>query len=117
MTKVTGPSNYYTRKLIRDLHQTKRRIWRRVSDIIAKPARNQASVNLYRLNKVTKKNDIVVIPGKILGSGKLDHKITVGTLKISSLAKEKLASNNCTVFTIEQLLEKYPTGSGVRIII
>ncbi|MCP4763113.1 MAG: 50S ribosomal protein L18e [archaeon] len=115
--KVTGPSNHYTRVLIRELWKTRRNIWKNVSEILGKPARIHPEINLYRLNKITKDGDICVIPGKILGSGNLDHKITVGTLKISDLAKEKLAKANCNVLTIEQLVEKYPTGSGVRIIV
>lgn len=102
---------------MQELWKTKRNIWRRVSEILGKPARIQPEINLYRLNKITKDGDIVVIPGKILGSGNLEHKITIGSLKISGLAKEKLAKAQCNVLTIGQLLEKYPTGSNVRIIV
>lgn len=115
--KVTGPSNYYTRKLIRQLWKTKRRIWRRVSEIIGKPARNHAEINLYRLNKITKDNDVCVIPGKILGTGNLDHPVCLGALKISTLAKEKLEKAKCEILTIQELMSKYPTGSGVKILI
>jgi len=74
-------------------------------------------INLFRLNKITKDNDIIVVPGKILGAGQLDHKVIIGTFKISQLAREKLDKAKCQVLTIKELLEKYPTGSGVRIII
>ena len=115
--KVTGPSNHYTRVLARDLWKTKKKIWRRISEILMKPRRDQGEINLYRLNKITKENDVIVVPGKILGSGDLSHKLTVGTFKISQLAKEKLEKANCNVMTIEQLVEKHPTGSGVKIIV
>jgi large subunit ribosomal protein L18e len=115
--KVTGPSNYNTRVLMRELWQTKRKIWRTVSEILGKPARIGKEVNLYRLNLITKDNDVAVVPGKILASGKMEHAITVGTLKISTLAKEKLEKANCKVLTIKELMEKYPTGSGVKILI
>lgn len=115
--KVTGPSNYYTRVLIRELWQTKRKIWRDVSEILGKPSRKMHEINLFRLNKITKDNDIIVIPGKILGAGQIDHKLTIGAYKISQLAREKLAKAKCQVLTIKELLEKYPTGSGVRIIV
>jgi len=88
-----------------------------VSDILGKPARIGKEVNLYRLNKITKDNDIAVIPGKILASGKMEHSITVGVLKISALAKEKLEKANCKILSIKELMEKYPTGSGVKILI
>ena len=117
MTKVTGPSNHHTRKLIRDLWKTKRRIWRRTSEIIGKPARNRVEINLFRLNKITKDNDIVLIPGKILGSGNMDHSITCASLNISTLAEEKLKNAKCSVLSIHELMEKYPTGSGIRLLV
>jgi len=75
-----------------------------------------AEINLYRLNKVTKKGDVVVIPGKVLGMGNMEHEITAGVFKISKLAAEKLKKANCNIMTIEELIEKYPTGSGIKII-
>ncbi|MFX0071433.1 MAG: 50S ribosomal protein L18e, partial [Candidatus Hermodarchaeota archaeon] len=88
--KITGPSDYYVRKLIRDLWQTKKRIWKKVSKKLSGPRTNRIEANLYRINKRTKNNDIIVIPGKVLGIGDLDHKLTIACLNASKSAKEKI---------------------------
>jgi large subunit ribosomal protein L18e len=113
----TGPSNVNTRKLIRSLWKTKTGLWRRVSEILSKPSRNRPEINLYRLNKLTKENDVVVVPGKILGAGTLDHPITVSSLMVSELALTKLTESKSNHMSIEQMMKKYKKGSNVKILI
>jgi large subunit ribosomal protein L18e len=113
--KITGPSNYYVRKLIRDLWKTKIKIWRRISKKLSGPRKNRVAPNLYRINKNTKENDIIVIPGKILGMGDLDHALTIACLECSKTARKKIESSGSQLISIEELLEKNPKGSGVKI--
>jgi len=113
--KITGPSNYYVRKLIRDLWKTKIRIWKKVSKKLSGPRRNRVKANLYRINKKTSKNDVIVIPGKVLGMGELDHTLTIACLEYSKSAKKKIESSGSKLITIEELLEQNPKGSGVKV--
>ncbi len=113
--KVTGPTNYYTRKLIRDLWKTKRRIWRKISKKIASPRRNRVEANLKRINKKTKQNDVILIPGKVLGIGELNHKLTIACLNYSKSAKEKIAASGSKLITIEELLVENPEGKNIKI--
>ena len=115
MSKITGPSNYYHRKLIRDLWKTKRRIWKKVSKKLSGPRRNQVEANLYRINKKTKNNDVIVVPGKILGLGELDHKLTIACLKFSKSAKNKIEASGSKLISIEELLEKNPKGENIKV--
>jgi large subunit ribosomal protein L18e len=113
--KITGPSNFYNRKLIRDLWKTKIKIWKKISKKLSSPRRNKITANLYRINKKTKKDDILVIPGKVLGMGELDHPLTIACLEYSKSARKKIDSSGGKLLSIEQLLEENPTGSGVKI--
>jgi len=115
MSKITGPSNYYHRKLIRDLWKTKRRIWKKVSKKLSGPRRNQVEANLYRINKKTKNNDVIVVPGKILGLGELDHKLTIACLTFSKSAKNKIEASGSKLISIEELLEKNPKGENIKV--
>lgn len=115
MSKVTGPSDYYIRKLVRDLHKTKRRIWKKVSKKISGPRKNRIEANLYRINKKTKNNDTIVIPGKVLGIGDLKHKLTIACLSSSKSAQKKIESSGSKLITIEELLEQNPQGNGIKI--
>lgn len=113
--KITGPSNYYVRKLIRDLWKTKISIWKTVSTKLSGPRRNKVKANLYRINKKTSKDEVIVIPGKVLGMGELDHTLTIACLEYSKSAKKKIESSGSKLITIEELLEQNPKGSGVKV--
>ncbi len=113
--RITGPSNYYNRKLIRDLWKTKRRIWKKVSKKLSGPRRDKVEANLYRINKKTKENDVIVVPGKVLGVGEIDHKLTIACLNCSKTATKKIETSGSKLLSIEELLEQYPEGKDVKV--
>src|SRR6056297_17707 len=115
--KPTGPSDRIKRKLARKLWTTKKRIWRDVSDYLMAPKKNRVNIKLYRLNKNTKDGETVVIPGKVLANGDLDHKLTIACYNLSKSAYEKIKSSGSERITIEELYERNPSGSNVKIII
>ncbi len=110
-------TNSHRENLIQELkeHSTKENssFWKRISKELQKPTRSIREVNLEKLNKYTKDNEIVLVPGKILGSGKLDHKITVASFSITESAKEKLEGN---LTSIHELIKKDPKGKNIKII-
>jgi large subunit ribosomal protein L18e len=110
-----GPSNYYQRKLIRELWKTKRRIWKKVSKKIASPRSNKIEANLYRIDKKTKNDDVIVIPGKVLGIGELNHKLTIACLECSNPAKKKIEQSGSKLLSINELLEQNPEGRNIKI--
>jgi len=113
--RITGPSNYYNRKLIRELWKTKRRIWKKVSKKLSSPRRERIEANLYRINKKTKENDVIVVPGKILGIGEIDHKLTIACLDCSKTARKKIETSGSKLLSIEELLEQNPEGKDVKV--
>jgi large subunit ribosomal protein L18e len=113
--KIAGPSDYYVRKLIRDLWKTKRRIWKKISKKLSGPRSNRVEANLYRINKKTKNNEIIVVPGKILGVGDLDHKLTIACLSTSGSAKKKIETSGSKLISIGELLELNPKGENIKI--
>lgn len=115
MSKVLGPSDFYIRKLIRDLWKTKRRIWRKISKNLSGPRRNRVEANLIRINKKTKKDEIIVIPGKVLGIGGLDHKLTIASLSCSKSARSKIENSGSKLISIQELLEENPIGKGIKV--
>ncbi|MCK5150786.1 MAG: uL15 family ribosomal protein, partial [Candidatus Thorarchaeota archaeon] len=61
--------------------------------------------------------DVVVIPGKVLGSGNLPHKVTVAALNASASARSVIVGAGGSLITINELLSKQPKGKGILIII
>jgi len=91
-------------------------IWRALEEELAGPRANRREINVRRLAKVTKASEVVVIPGKILGTGNLGHKLTVCAFSISETADKKVIESGGKVVTFEDLIKKHPDGKGVRII-
>lgn len=92
-------------------------IWKRIRKLLQHSKRRRIAVNMSRINRYTVEGDVVVVPGKVLGSGIIDHKITLGAFSYSVTARKKLIEAGCIVLNIEELVNKYPKGSGVKIIV
>lgn len=84
--------------------------WERVAADLDRASRKRRIVNLTRLARITKENDIVIVPGKVLGDGELPHKITLAAYTFSDTAKEKL--KHCKTMTIQEFMKEHPKGAG-----
>lgn len=90
-------------------------IWRRVASDLEKATRRTRVVNLTRLEKYTTSDEVIVVPGKVLGTGELNHKLTVAAFSFSESAKVKIAGKG-QVMSLSELLKKNPKGSKIKII-
>lgn len=120
MVKRTGPTNPYLRKLIEDLKkksfELKAPIWKDVAEKLEKPRRKRIEVNLIDIERHTKEGDIVVVPGIVLANGNLSKSVTIAAWKFSLAAKEKIEKSKSKAIAVEELLEKNPKGSGIKIL-
>lgn len=91
-------------------------IWRALQDELAGPKANRREINVRRLSEITKADEVVVVPGKVLGTGSLGHKLTVCAFSISETAARKIKESGGNVVTFDDLINKHPHGKGVRII-
>src|SRR5512141_1740824 len=100
-TKTTNPQLINLIGLLKKESKEKQAgIWLDVADHLAKPRSQRVAVNLSKLNLYTKKADVVVVPGKVLASGNLDHAVTVAAFDISDSAKAKLEAVKAKYLTI-----------------
>jgi large subunit ribosomal protein L18e len=91
------------------------RIWRDIAKRLEKPRRNYAAVNLSRINRYSMGKEVIVVPGKVLGAGELEHPVTIAALDFSASARRKLSiMGRC--LSIDSLMEENPKGSGVKVI-
>jgi large subunit ribosomal protein L18e len=91
-------------------------IWRALQDELAGPRANRREINVRRLAEITKADEVVVVPGKVLGTGNLGHKLTVCAFSISETAAKKIVESGGKVMAFDDLISDYPDGKGVRII-
>jgi len=96
--------------------ENKADIWRDIAERLAKPKRKRIAVNISRLNRYTQKNEMVVVPGKVLGTGEIGHPVTVTAFAFSEKAKEKIKARRGKCLSFFDLIKKNPKGSKVRII-
>ncbi len=119
MSKRTGSTNPVLVRLIVELkkrgNEQNVNIWRRIAYDLEKPTRQRRVVNLSSLSRHTKENEIVVVPGKVLGAGDLNHKLTISALQFSGGAKEKLEKVGAKIVPLLELSKSNPSGKGVRI--
>ncbi len=118
--KRTGPTNEHTRKLIVDLRKEsasqKAAFWSRIAEDLEFPTRKRRVVNLSKLNRFTKANETVIVPGKVLGSGTIEHGVVIAALAFSNNAKERIEQAKGKCLTIAELIKQNPKGKDVRII-
>ncbi len=116
----TGPTNKILQNLIKKLksesHQQKTAVWKRIADDLEKSTRLRRIVNLSRINRFTKENETIVIPGKVLGSGNLKHSLTVAAFAFSQSAREQIENVKGRCLTIQELIKQNPSGKNIRII-
>ncbi|AGB04901.1 ribosomal protein L18E [Aciduliprofundum sp. MAR08-339] len=90
-------------------------IWRDIAERLERPLRVWPEVNVSRIERYANEGDVILVPGKVLGSGVITKKVTVAAWKFSKGAKEKIESIGGKTMTIKELMKKNPTGSNVRI--
>ena len=117
MTKITSP---LLKNLINELKKAsidqKVNIWKRIALDLERPTRERRIVNLSRINRYTKENEVIVVPGKVLGSGILDHKLTISAYQFSNGALEKIGKIGAKAMPLMELIKESPKGKKIRII-
>ncbi len=57
-----------------------------------------------------------MVPGKVLGAGKIDHPINVAAFAFSDQARLKILKAKGKCLSILELMKKNPKGANVKII-
>lgn len=91
-------------------------IWKDVAKRLERSNRRKAEVNISQINRHSSPDETVLVPGKILGSGELSHKVNVVALNFSKRAEEKIAAAGGECLDISEILDKNPKGNKIRII-
>jgi len=112
--------NEQLQRLIQELKrksiEEKVRIWKRIASDLEKPTRNRRIVNLSKIDRYTRNNETIIVPGKVLGSGDLNKKITIAAYAFSEQALNKIKSSSGKAIYIDELMKSNPKGNKVKII-
>ena len=118
--KIKGRTDPNKTTLIRFLRgaaaANETKIWTLLASELSKSRRRRITVNLTRLNRLSSPGDVLLIPGKVLGTGSLNHRLDIAAESFSTAAQEKIVNAGGQCLTIEELVKRNPKGSQVRII-
>ena len=90
--------------------------WLKVADKISTTKINQKSLNLDEIDKKASENDVIVIPGKVLGTGKVSKKIKIVALNFSESAKDKLTKDKIEFSTIDKEIKENPEAKKIKLL-
>ncbi len=80
-------------------------LWKKVHYEVAIPSRIRSTVNLYKINKLTKDGDNVIVPGKVLSVGSMDHKVNISAISYSIAARSALMDAKCNIVEIKDMVK------------
>ena len=112
--RIRKKTNPELKELISYLNKQKKAEFHKIAKYLSRPKSKQIAVNIQKINKETKPEEIIIVPGKVLSKGELDHKLTLAAFKFSEKAKEKL-SKKADVLTIKELIDKVSKFKGLNI--
>ena len=105
--------------MVKDLKQASKKneapIWSKLANLALKSSSTKCTVNLTRIDRITKENDVLFVPGKVLGTGNMSHKITLSSFSISRTAAKKIIKSGGSIMLYSDMIKKFPTGKGVII--
>ena len=115
--RATNPE---TRGLIVEMEKLSKKeksnFWKNIAELLNKPRANKAQVNLWKLGKYVKDGDTIIVPGKILGYGQFNKKVTISAFRTSESAQKKLKDAGSKVLTLTELMKENPKGKGIKLI-
>jgi large subunit ribosomal protein L18e len=118
--KIKGRTDPNKKSLIISLNkagiENKASIWKRISKELTASNRKRVAINLSHINRVTNAGEYIVVPGKVLGSGTLKHKLNIAAESFSEAAKEKIISTGSKCLSLEELIASNPKGTNVKIV-
>ena len=91
-------------------------IWLKLAKTALKSNSNQKTIHLKKINENSDDGNAVIIPGKVLGTGIISHKIVLSSFSISNSAAQKIKQSGGEIIKFSEMIEKFPTGKGVKII-
>jgi large subunit ribosomal protein L18e len=111
-TKKTQTTNKILFDTIQELrkfsNKAESEVFKAVAQKLSAPASQRSEVNVGHLEKHAKEGETVVVPGKLLGDGKITKKVTVAAFRASESAKVKIEKAGGKYMTLQEYLSKNP---------
>ena len=91
-------------------------LWDAVKEYLEKSRSRRVAVNVGKISRLTEPGDVVIVPGKVLGGGVIEHKVVVGGFSFSQTARSKIISAGGEALSIKKFIDTYSSHKGVKLI-
>ena len=108
--------NPYLISLVEILNKDKKPIWLKVAYELSRPKRKKIEVNISKIEHYGKEGASIVVPGKVLGTGRLSKKVLVAAFSFSDSAKKAIETAGGKAMSISALYKSNPKGREVVIL-
>ncbi len=109
--------NPFLVSLIKNLRKEKKQIWQKVAYELSRPRRKKVEVNVSKLEQYCADGSSVVVPGKVLGSGRITRKLLVGAFAFSESARKSIESAGGKTLSIEAMYRNNQAGKDIMIMV
>ena len=93
-------------ELVETLFLANKNNFMEVAKVLSGPTRRFQKIDLERLESEVKDGEIIFVPGKVLGGGKIKKKIKVYALGFSKQAEEGLKNAGCVFGELKDGIKK-----------
>jgi large subunit ribosomal protein L18e len=91
-------------------------IWKTILENLKRSRKNRVKVNLDRLSRYGKEDKFIIVPGKVLGSGRIEKKLKIAAIDFTHGSKVKIEQVGGECLNITELINKKIEGKDIMII-
>lgn len=81
-------------------------LFKQVYALVAVPSRKRRAVSIFKINRATKDGDNVIVPRKVLSTGRLDHKVNIAALECSAAARRQIEASGGRLVPLRDMVTK-----------
>ncbi|MEM0167346.1 MAG: 50S ribosomal protein L18e [Thermoplasmatales archaeon] len=96
--------------------ETDSKLWADIAERIRKPKDRLSEVNVGHISRFAKGGESVIVPGVVLGSGRVEEPIEVAALYFTKTARTKIEEAGGKTMTIDEMLDRKLEASKIKII-
>lgn len=90
--------------------------WKDIAKRISKSKDNITEVNVGKISRYSSSGQTVVVPGIVLGSGRIEEPVNVAALYFSKAAETKIREAGGKTMTFSDLMKENSKGTGLKIL-
>jgi len=91
-------------------------VWRVAEEALRGSRRRMAAVNVGKLDRLAEEDSLILVPGKVLGTGVVTKRLKVGAFSFSTEAARKINEAGGEALKLEEFVKKYGKTGGIRVI-